>query len=179
MQLNRQSWTWSWSAAFHASARDALMPGPGGEPVELEVRVNGQPFRLLAERIGKSKRFPEYLVRVDGRGKAALLDPERGAVQTFSQVLDRTAQQLMGDVLTINGVGIGSAGRSAPASAADRPGDGQPIVAPMPRRRTSTRPASARSGSLSSGPDQGRGPSGVRRTGPRQTRSFRRKKPGP
>ncbi len=107
MQLNRQSWTWSWSAAFHASARDALMPGLGGEPVELEVRVNGQPFRLLAERIGKSKRFPEYLVRVDGRGKAALLDPERGAVQTFSQALDRTAQQLMTEVLTVNGVGFG------------------------------------------------------------------------
>jgi hypothetical protein len=83
------------------------MLGLGGQPVELEVRVNGQPFRLLAERIGKSKRFPEHLVRVDGRGKAALLDPERGAVQTFSQALDRTAQQLMTEVLTVNGVGFG------------------------------------------------------------------------
>lgn len=107
MRLNRQSWTWSWSADFHASARDALALGPGGQPVELEVRVNGQPFRLVAERVGRSKRFPEYLVRVAGRGHAALLDPERGAVQTFSQALDRTAQQLMTEVLTVNGVGFG------------------------------------------------------------------------
>lgn len=106
MQLNRQSWTWSWSADFHASARDALAPGLSGQPVEVEVRVNGQPFRLLAERFGRSKRFPEHMVRVAGRGKAAVLDAPV-AVQTFSQALDRTAQQLMGEALTLNGVGMG------------------------------------------------------------------------
>lgn len=107
MQLNHQSWTWSFSASFHASARDALMPSAGGQPVELEVRVNGQPFRLQAERIGRSRRFPEHLVAVSGRGKAALLDAPHAPVQTFSQALGRTAQQLMTDVLTVNGVGFG------------------------------------------------------------------------
>ena len=107
MSLNSQSWTWTFSASFHASARDALMPGPGGQPVELEVRVNGQPFRLQGERIGRSKRFPEHLVTVSGRGKAAVLDAPHAPVQTFSQALDRTAQQLMTDVLTVNGVGFG------------------------------------------------------------------------
>ena len=107
MSLNRQSWTWTFSASFHASARDALMPGPGGQPVELEVRVNGQPFRLQGERIGRSKRFPEHLVTVSGRGKAALLDAPHAPVQTFTHTLDRTAQQLMSEVLTVNGVGFG------------------------------------------------------------------------
>ena len=107
MSLNRQSWTWTFSASFHASARDALMPGSGGQPVELEVRVNGQPFRLQGERIGRSKRFPEHLVTVTGRGKAALLDAPHAPVQTFSHALDRTAQQLMSEVLTVNGVGFG------------------------------------------------------------------------
>lgn len=104
MQLNRQSWTWTFSASFHASARDALALGPGGQPVELEARVNGQPFRLQAERIGRSKRFPEHMVTASGRGLAAVLD---GPVQTFSPAMDRTAQQLMTDVLTVNGVGFG------------------------------------------------------------------------
>ncbi len=107
MQLNRQSWTWSFSAGFHASARDALMPGAGGEPVELEVRVNGQPFRLQAERVGRSRRFPEHMVTVQGRGKAALLDAPHAPVQTFTHALARTAHQLMTEALTVNGVGFG------------------------------------------------------------------------
>ncbi|WP_294638520.1 hypothetical protein [uncultured Aquabacterium sp.] len=107
MSLNRQSWTWTFSASFHAAARDALMPGPGGQPVELEVRVNGQPFRMQGERIGRSKRFPEHMVTVSGRGKAALLDAPHAPVQTFTHTLDRTAQQLMSEVLTVNGVGFG------------------------------------------------------------------------
>jgi hypothetical protein len=107
MQLNHQSWTWSFSASFHASARDALMPGAGGEPIELEVRVNNQPFRLQAERIGRSRRFPEHMVTATGRGKAALLDAPHAPVQTFTNALDRTAQQLMTQALTVNGVGFG------------------------------------------------------------------------
>ena len=51
MQLNRESWTWSFSAMFHASARDALALGPSGKPVELEVRVNGQPASDEALRL--------------------------------------------------------------------------------------------------------------------------------
>ncbi len=107
MSLNHQSWTWTFSASFHGSARDAVAPGPGGQPVELDVRVNGQPFRLQAERIGRSRRFPEHLVTVSGRGKAAVLDAPHAPVQTFSHALDRTAQQLMADVLTVNGVNFG------------------------------------------------------------------------
>lgn len=107
MSLNRQSWTWQFSAAFHASARDALTPGAGGQPVELEVRVNNQPFRLQAERIGRSRKFGEHMVTVSGRGKAAVLDAPHAPVQTFSHTLDRTAHQLMTEVLTVNGVGFG------------------------------------------------------------------------
>ena len=107
MQLNRQSWTWSWSAAFHASARDALMLGLGGQPVELEVRVNGQPFRLLAERTARSNRLAEHTINVSGRGLAAVLDAPYAPVQSFGSELDRTAQQLMTEVLTVGGVGFG------------------------------------------------------------------------
>lgn len=107
MQLNRQSWTWTFSVSFHASARDAVALGPDGQPVELEVRVNGQPFRMQGEKLGRSKRFPEHMVTVSGRGRAAVLDAPSAPVQTFSQALDRTAQQLMNEALTVNGVGFG------------------------------------------------------------------------
>ena len=107
MTLDADSWTWSWSATFGRAARDAVAPGPDGAPVEIEARVNGQPFRLQAERIGRSVRFPERLVKVSGRGKAALLDAPHAAVQSFGNTAARSAHQLMQDVLTINGVGIG------------------------------------------------------------------------
>lgn len=107
MQLDRRSWSWSWSASFHASAREAVTPGLLTGPVELEVRVNGQPFRLMSEVVGRSRRLPEHLVAARGRGKAAVLDAPHAAVQTFGSALDRTAQQLMTEVLTVNGVGFG------------------------------------------------------------------------
>lgn len=107
MNLDHQSWTWTFSATFHPSVADAMTPGPDGEPVELEVRVNGQPFRLQAERWGKSMRFPEQLIKVSGRGKACVLDAPHSPEQTFGNTQARSAHQLMLDVLTINGVGMG------------------------------------------------------------------------
>ena len=107
MQLDRQSWTWNFSASFHAAASDAVAPGLNGEPVELEVRVNGVPYRMLGERFTASRRLPENVVRVSGRGKAALLDDKINPVRTFTSAVDRTANQLMTDALTINGVGFG------------------------------------------------------------------------
>ena len=106
MQLNRQSWTWTFSATFHAAAREAVTPPMGGT-VEIEVRVNGQPFRLQIERAPRSRRLPEHVVTTSGRGKAAVLDPQRGLVMSFGSALDRTAHQLMSEVLTVNGVGFG------------------------------------------------------------------------
>ena len=104
MQLDRRSWTWTFSGVFHASARDALALEPGGQPLELEVRVNGQPFRMLAERVGRRRAFPEHQVTVRGRGRAALLDAQ---VQTFGNPLGLNASQLMTDVLMLNGAAFG------------------------------------------------------------------------
>ena len=107
MTLERDSWTWSFTATFALDALDALMPGSDGAPVELRATINGQPFGLLAERISRSVRFPERLVKVTGRGLAAVLDAPYAPVQTFSATQPRTAHQLMLDVLTLNGVSMG------------------------------------------------------------------------
>lgn len=107
MSLNRSNWTWSFSASFHASARDAVTPDVDGPPIELEVRVNGQPFRMLSTRVGRTRRFPEHLVTATGMGKAGSLDDPYTPVQTFSQASGRSAHQLMTETLMINGVDIG------------------------------------------------------------------------
>lgn len=107
MTLDKDSWAWSFTAAFAASALPALMPAADGAPIELQVRINGQPFCLLAESISRSARFPGRLIKVSGRSKAALLDAPWAAVQTFANTQPRTAHQLMLDALTINGVSMG------------------------------------------------------------------------
>ncbi|WOP15760.1 hypothetical protein [Ottowia sp. SB7-C50] len=107
MRLDRGSWTWGFSLNVHAAALPLLQPDADGLPRELEVRVNGQPFRMLAESRARSVQHPRSVLRVGGRGKAALLDAPFADVRTFTQPTERTAQQIALDVLTVNGVSNG------------------------------------------------------------------------
>ncbi|MEG0920676.1 MAG: hypothetical protein RSG22_04610 [Comamonas sp.] len=102
MQLDRSSWTWSFSAEFHHSVGDAVTPGANGEPVELDVRVNGTHFRLQSEKKGWRNAFPERVVKISGRGKSALLAAPHAPETTYTNAMAASAQQLMLDALTIN-----------------------------------------------------------------------------
>lgn len=107
MTLDADSWTWSWSATLDKSAAPHVVREPGGAPVELQALVNGQPYRFVIDRAGRSKQFPGERVTVSGRGLAAELDAPWAPVMTFGNQAEMTAQQLMSDVLTANGVSIG------------------------------------------------------------------------
>jgi hypothetical protein len=107
MSLDADSWTWSWSASVPASALALVQPGSNGDPVEIEALVNGVPYRLCAEGIGSQRQFGQARISVQGRGTAAILDAPYAPVLNHGNSASRTAQQLMTDVLTVNGVGIG------------------------------------------------------------------------
>jgi hypothetical protein len=107
MSLDVDSWTWSFNAVFGAAELAKFEGLMEGEPVELLAIVNESPFRLLAERLGRDRKFPDTRVRVSGRGRAALLDAPNAPTMNFGSSTDLTAQQLMGQVLTLNGVPIG------------------------------------------------------------------------
>lgn len=108
MSLDHQSWTWSWQASLHHDAAAHLGRDSQGDPAELAVMVNGLPFRLRLERVTRDRRFNPTRWGVAGKGKAAILGaPYAPAMQFGNPSAARTAQQLMADVLTINGVGIG------------------------------------------------------------------------
>jgi hypothetical protein len=107
MSLDVDSWTWSFSASVPGNALSDLEPGGDGLPVELEVRLNGMTFRVLAESLSRDRTFGTSRITVRGRGKTALLDAPYAPVKTYGNDTDRLAQQLMADVLTDNGVGIG------------------------------------------------------------------------
>lgn len=106
ISLDVDSWTWGFNASLPATSLDDLQPA-SGVPVELEASINGHAYRLIVEGLTRERTFGKATIRVTGRGKSALLADPYSPIMTFSNSLDRTAAQLMDDVLTLNGVPIG------------------------------------------------------------------------
>ncbi|MEP6587132.1 MAG: hypothetical protein ABJA84_00040 [Polaromonas sp.] len=108
MSLDRDSWTWSFSATLPPQTLADLAPSSEGDPVEVEALVNGTAYRFLVESRRRSRTFGKDSISIAGRGKSAYLDTPYAAVQNFSNVgAARTAQQLAADALTLNGVSLG------------------------------------------------------------------------
>lgn len=106
LQTDSDSWTWSFSATLPLSSASALQP-TGGAPVEVEVMVNGVPYRLIAERLATARTFEGQSLQVSGRGLNAVLADPYADRRSFSSASAATAQQLMEAALTDNGVPIG------------------------------------------------------------------------
>lgn len=104
LSLDMDSWAWGFSASLPGSALPDLEPASSGAPVELEALVNGTAFRVLVESISRERTFGKNDIRVQGRGKTALLDSPYAPAHNFGNTAARTAQQLMADVLRVNGV---------------------------------------------------------------------------
>lgn len=107
LTLDADSWAWGFGASLPGSVLADLEPDSFGAPVELEALVNGTAFRVLVEGISRERTFGQSNIRVSGRGKTALLDGPYAPVRNFGNASGaRTAQQLMADVLTVNGVAL-------------------------------------------------------------------------
>ena len=107
LALDVDSWTWSFSAALPGRALADLEPAGNDSPVEVEAVINGTAFRALVESIERTREFGTNDLRITGRGKTALLDAPYAPTLSFANSQVRTAQQLMGDVLSFNGVSLG------------------------------------------------------------------------
>lgn len=106
LSIDVDSWTWQWSASLQVHMRQHLAP-VAGEPVRVQATINGVPYRLAVEAISQDRSFGKERIAVRGRGIAAVLDAPYAPTLNFGNTADRTAQQLMQDALTVNGVGIG------------------------------------------------------------------------
>ncbi|MBF0256764.1 MAG: hypothetical protein HQL47_09970, partial [Gammaproteobacteria bacterium] len=104
--LDRDSWAWSWSAKIPAS-QQALVEPIAGDPIEVIATINGNPLRLLLERISRERRFGEAWLSISGRGRAAWLAEPYAEIVSFANAELRTAQQLMAEALQVNNVPIG------------------------------------------------------------------------
>ena len=104
LNLDVDSWTWGFSASLPAEALSSIEPASTGAPVEVEAMVNGVAYRALVESVSRSRSFGKASISIQGRGKAALLDNPYSPTSNFTNDQARTAQQIMGDVLSVNGV---------------------------------------------------------------------------
>ncbi|GAC1369737.1 MAG: hypothetical protein NVSMB36_19260 [Escherichia coli] len=107
IHIDMDSWTWGFSASMPATALPLIEPGMSGDPVMLEASINGSNYLLLAESIQRDRVFGKSSISVTGRGQSAMLTDPYSPVLSFNNDKDRTAQQLMSDALTINGVSLG------------------------------------------------------------------------
>ena len=105
--IDASSWVWSWSATIPASQLSRVASPELGEFVELLAAVNGTGLRLVVERYSRDRSFGQASVKVSGRGRAAWLADPHSPIQTVMNTETRTANQLLVDALTVNGVSIG------------------------------------------------------------------------
>lgn len=107
LNIDMDSWTWGFSASLPASSLSLVKPGMSGDPVLLAASINGTNYLLLAEGIQRTRSFGKSSITVTGRGPSAALADPYSPLLSFANTADRTAQQLMNDALTINGVPLG------------------------------------------------------------------------
>lgn len=107
LAIDADSWTWTWSATLRADALALVQRAPGGDPIVVEAMLNGVAYRFVVERVARDTRFASARLAVSGRGLAAILASPFAPSLTHSSAVAMTAQQLMANVLTINGVGMG------------------------------------------------------------------------
>lgn len=107
LSFDVSSWTCGFEATLPTRAESLIDTGLHGGPVELMATINGIPFRLIAENINRERSFSESTIKISGRGRNAVLGSPYAPVLSFNNTEPRTAQQLMDDILTINGVSLG------------------------------------------------------------------------
>jgi len=100
--LDVDSWAWDFSATVPGSAL-ALVQGNQ----ELLAGINGMSFYVIAEEVISDRRFGSHKLQVRGRGRSAVLADPYAPVKSFRNTEARTAEQLMAEVLTNNGVSLG------------------------------------------------------------------------
>ena len=105
LSLDADSWTWGFNADLPESAQALVEPDTG--PIELKANINGTEFRVLAENLSRERTFGQSSIKVTGRGRNAQLAAPYAPVMNFTNADQRTSQQLMADVLTLNGIPLG------------------------------------------------------------------------
>lgn len=95
LSLDADSFSWQFSGTLLDKADLVKVQQVGSQaPVQLIVTVNGYSWRVLVERIERSRKFAENNITLSGRGLTALLGQPYEQPASATQSADLTVQQL-------------------------------------------------------------------------------------
>lgn len=92
-QTSRDAWCWSYRLNVPTSELSKLNP-VGGDPVIIQIVVNGFTHLMLLENRTKSRTFGRETYTLTGRNPSALLDSPASPTRAFLQENERTSVQL-------------------------------------------------------------------------------------
>lgn len=107
LTIDNSSWVYGFSATLPGYCLSYVMASALLTPVELELQINGEEYRVLVEKVVRNREFGRTGITVSGRGQLAYLSAPYSPVQNFTNPGLRTSQQLLDDALTTNGVSLG------------------------------------------------------------------------
>lgn len=99
LRTDRQAWGWRFDAQVADPASAALLRATGAGPHLLLVTINGYAWELLVERMADTRQFPGRGWTIEGRSTLAALAAPHAPVSTAVELQQRTAQQLVANVL--------------------------------------------------------------------------------
>jgi len=107
MSIDADSWAWRWQARIPADQLSIVAPEGYQNPREVTAEINGIPFRFVVETLRRERSFGGGWLTIGGRSRTAWLAAPYAAEEARSNASQLTAQQMMNEVLKINGVSIG------------------------------------------------------------------------
>lgn len=99
LRTDRQAWGWRFDAQVADPASAALLRATGTGPHPLLVTINGYAWDLVVERLADTRQFPGRGWTIEGRSTLAALAAPHAPVSTAVELQQRTAQQLVANVL--------------------------------------------------------------------------------
>lgn len=107
LDLDMDSWAWGFKASLPGECLSKVGATTTASPIELLARVNGVDYRVLAERVSRSRSFGKESISLSGRGHTAYLAAPFSTKTSFTNAEGLNAQQLLDQILTTNGVSMG------------------------------------------------------------------------
>lgn len=103
VSINEEEGTypWTFSAPMRREGLHLIDPSAGGAPPEIEVIVNGYPWRFIVEAHDDNRKFGSNTVTLRGQSRTGLLASPYAPPRTRLETAARTASQLAAEELPV------------------------------------------------------------------------------
>lgn len=103
LSIDHDSWAWQFQATLASKAALELVASTGGNPVEVQIEINGHIWTALVESYQRTARFGQPSYQITGRSLSAYLADPYAASRSKSVASPATAAQLAGEELLYSG----------------------------------------------------------------------------